>query len=162
MDVAKGERQRDRGLLTGLSRVPPSSCPSARGLSGKLTDASLSPPPRRGSRQPSNPCPQSSASVRQHSWPLIPVEYLLDARCVDRLHGLVDPEKWSTPCKGGVVLAETAGTVRGGRGRGEMQEGRRVRRGRGRRGRRNGKRKREKMLTFHQRHFEKLPWWSSG
>lgn len=68
--------------------------------------------------------PQSSASVLQHSWPLTPVEYLLDARCVDRLHGLVDPEKWSTPCKGGVVLAETAEIVRGGRGRGEMQEGR--------------------------------------
>lgn len=77
------------------------------------------------------------------------MEYLLDARRVDRLHGLVDPEKWSTPCKGGVVLAKTAETVRGGRGRGEKQEGRRVRRGRRRRGRRNGKRKREKMLTFY-------------
>ena len=116
--------QRDRGLLRGLSSVPSSSCPSTRGLSGKLTDASLSPPPRKGSKHPSSPCPQSSASVIQHSWPLIPAEYLLDARCVDRLHGLVDPEKWSTPCKGGVVLAKTAEIARGGRGRGEMQEGR--------------------------------------
>ena len=116
--------QRDRGLLRGLSSVPSSSCPSTGGLSGKLTDASLSPPPRKGSKHPSSPCPQSSASVIQHSWPLIPAEYLLDARCVDRLHGLVDPEKWSTPCKGGVVLAKTAEIARGGRGRGEMQEGR--------------------------------------
>lgn len=47
----------------------------------------------------------------------MPVEYLLDARRVDRLHSLVDPEKWPTPCKGGVVLAKSAETVGPGRGR---------------------------------------------
>lgn len=42
------------------------------------------------------------------------MEYLLDARRVNRLHGLVDPEKWPTPCKGRVVvLAKTAGTAGG-------------------------------------------------
>lgn len=55
------------------------------------------------------------------SGPLLLREYLLDARRVNRLHGLVDPEKWPTPCKTRVVLAKTAGTVGGGKGRGESE-----------------------------------------
>lgn len=85
------------------------------------------------------------------------MEYLLDTRSVNRLHGLVDPEKWPTPCKGGVLLAKTAETAGGGRGRGEMKEGRigqeeeREERGKGKEEKRKEKwkKKEEEMLTFH-------------
>lgn len=97
--------QRDRGLR-GLSSV---SFPSSRPFQGLGRGSSLthplSPSPREGMR-----ClpirPQSSASVLQHSWPLTPVEYLLDAReCGQVCMACGSLEKWSTPCKGGVVLA---------------------------------------------------------
>ena len=83
------------------------------------------------------------------------MEYLLDARRVDGLHGLVDPEKRSTPCKGREVLAKTAEAVRGGRGRGEMQQGRTSQKEEecegegGEEAGETGKERGEKTLTFH-------------
>lgn len=93
-------------------------CPSASGLLGNLTDFIPQPCPRRGSRQPH---PLVLGLGAPASGPLIPSEYLLDARRVNRLHGLVDPEKWPTPCKRRVALAKTVGTVEEGKGRGESE-----------------------------------------
>lgn len=104
------------GAAEGVGQCALSQLPLSQGATGKLTDPALSPLlelfPEKDLDGPLTPAtgPQPQASG-------IPVEYLLDARRVDRLHSLVDPEKWPTPCKGGVVLAKSAETVGPGRGR---------------------------------------------
>lgn len=86
------------------------------------------------------------------------MEYLLNARCVNRLHGLVDPEKWPTPCKGRVLLAETAGQWEPEGVEERVKEvGEKGRKGGGRgrrkRGRSNGKRKGKKYQLFIRKLF---------
>lgn len=93
-------------------------CPSASGLLANLTDhpSALS---YRGFRAaPPTALPLVLGLGAPAARPLVPTEYSLDARRVNRLHGLVDPEKRPTPCKGR-VLAKTAATVGEGKGKGE-------------------------------------------